>query len=408
MSSWYQAVGRDDEAIELARRSLSDCEEVVRARPGVTTFQLLRELGHAHLGTLLAKTGRAVEAEAEYRAALAVARRLVDENPAITVHRSRLAQDHTHLADLLSPTHRRAEAEAEYRAAVTIWTKLANDNPGLSEHLGSLAQCHKSFGGLLSQAGRWAEAEDEYRAAVALYRRLSAESPAALRFRRSLAENLQNLGNRLIDRGRVSEADAAYREALTLKEELAGLPPEHIDTRLRAAGLAMELATTFRRLGHSREAGDFEDRGLAAYESLVKDHPDEPRLRRLLAESLLHRGLARRREGDPAGAAADVRRSLRLREGAAVRTAEEWFRTACCHAALASLAGCEGSSIPADGASSLAESAMTELRRAVAMGYRNADAFRTEDSLDPLRGRDDFRLLLLDLAFPAEPFARTP
>ena len=34
------------------------------------------------------------------------------------------------------------------------------------------------------------------------------------------------------------------------------------------------------------------------------------------------------------------------------------------------------------------------------MGYRNADA------LDPLRDRDDFRLLMMVLAVPAEPFAK--
>ena len=30
---------------------------------------------------------------------------------------------------------------------------------------------------------------------------------------------------------------------------------------------------------------------------------------------------------------------------------------------------------------------------------------RTEPALDVLRGRDDFRLLMLDLAMPADPFA---
>lgn len=48
---------------------------------------------------------------------------------------------------------------------------------------------------------------------------------------------------------------------------------------------------------------------------------------------------------------------------------------------------------------------MVLLNKAVTMGYRNGDAYRTEDALDSLRGRDDFRLLLMDLAFPAEPFA---
>ena len=49
---------------------------------------------------------------------------------------------------------------------------------------------------------------------------------------------------------------------------------------------------------------------------------------------------------------------------------------------------------------------MALLHKAVAMGYRTLDFFRTEDALDPLRDRDDFRRLMMDLAFPAEPFAR--
>ena len=36
---------------------------------------------------------------------------------------------------------------------------------------------------------------------------------------------------------------------------------------------------------------------------------------------------------------------------------------------------------------------MALLHKAVGMGYRNAAAFRTEDALDPLRDRPDFRLL---------------
>jgi hypothetical protein len=40
------------------------------------------------------------------------------------------------------------------------------------------------------------------------------------------------------------------------------------------------------------------------------------------------------------------------------------------------------------------------------MGYRNPAQYRYEPALARLRGRDDFRLLLLDLAFPADPFAR--
>jgi hypothetical protein len=40
------------------------------------------------------------------------------------------------------------------------------------------------------------------------------------------------------------------------------------------------------------------------------------------------------------------------------------------------------------------------------MGRPSLDSYRTEDALDPLRGRDDCQLLLMDLAIPADPFAR--
>jgi hypothetical protein len=50
--------------------------------------------------------------------------------------------------------------------------------------------------------------------------------------------------------------------------------------------------------------------------------------------------------------------------------------------------------------------AMESLVRAVAAGYRNANEIRIESALEPLRSRDDFRRLMRDLDFPAEPFAR--
>jgi hypothetical protein len=57
----------------------------------------------------------------------------------------------------------------------------------------------------------------------------------------------------------------------------------------------------------------------------------------------------------------------------------------------------------AEGASE-AEAAMAARRRSVGMGYRSPDIFRSDDGLDPLRRRDDFRLLMMDVAFPDNPF----
>jgi hypothetical protein len=118
------------------------------------------------------------------------------------------------------------------------------------------------------------------------------------------------------------------------------------------------------------------------------------------------RGLTRGELGDPAGAADDARRAIGLSEGLSPSL---WnlFQTACCHAALAGLAGRAGSGVSAAEGSEEATRAMGWLRRAVGVGYRNANEVRIESALDPLRSRDDFRLIIMDLAFPAEPFAPT-
>ena len=41
--------------------------------------------------------------------------------------------------------------------------------------------------------------------------------------------------------------------------------------------------------------------------------------------------------------------------------------------------------------------AMSVLRQAVSLGYRNPDWYRTESALDPIRERDDFKKLLAEL-----------
>ena len=51
---------------------------------------------------------------------------------------------------------------------------------------------------------------------------------------------------------------------------------------------------------------------------------------------------------------------------------------------------------------------MRTLKQAIAAGWNDAKLTGRDPDLDPIRGREDFRRLLdelLDLAFPADPFA---
>src|SRR5262249_33486674 len=117
-------------------------------------------------------------------------------------------------------------------------------------------------------------------------------------------------------------------------------------------------------------------------------------------------GQVRRAEGDTAGAAADWLRAASIFKDLPSMKSTTRVIEAGCHAGLSAIAGVPGSGGSLHEAKAEAERAMAAPRRGGGDGYRDADAILNEAALDPLRDREDFRLLMLDLAMPADPFAR--
>jgi hypothetical protein len=196
-----------------------------------------------------------------------------------------------------------------------------------------------------------------------------------------------------------------YREGLAILQKLAGNDPKLSSYEQNAAAIGNNLSIALRRLGRLAEAGEQCERAITIMENLARQNLGSTEYRDLLAEFYLSRSLTRRASGEPAGAVADARRAVALFDALPVRSGEHWFLSACAHAALAGLAGRDGSGVSAAVGTSEAETAMTRLHKAVGVAYRNPEAYRHEDGLDPLRSRDDFKLLMMDLAMPAEPFA---
>jgi transposase InsO family protein len=110
--------------------------------------------------------------------------------------------------------------------------------------------------------------------------------------------------------------------------------------------------------------------------------------------------------GGHADAAVSLRRAVAILEQLPVSNPFDRYNLACTHAALAGMAADRGSGMTAAEGRAEAERAMDWLRQAVAAGYRNLALMRGDPTLDPLRSRDDFRLLMMDLAMPAEPFSK--
>jgi tetratricopeptide (TPR) repeat protein len=237
--------------------------------------------------------------------------------------------------------------------------KLVDENPGVVDFRATLAIGHNNLGKLLLQVGEPAQAEAECQTAIAILQKLVDENRANAFYREVLVYARRNLGDVVHSQGRPAEAKRSYEQAIA-----------QIEARGHEAPMDLMLH----------------------YLNMV--------------QLVRGRGLTRGELGDMAGAADDARRALEMSEGL---SPSPWnlFQTACCHAALAGLAGRAGSGVSAAEGSEEATRAIESLRRAVGVGYRNANEVRIESALDPLRSRDDFRLIMMDLAFPVEPFALT-
>jgi eukaryotic-like serine/threonine-protein kinase len=393
--------GQAADALAAFRQARAD-QEALAVAPGAPA-EARRDLADTinHIGARLDQTGKHAEAEAEHRRGLEILEKLAADNPAVTGFRSRLANSHGNLALLLLRTGRPAESEAESRRGLAIYQKLAADNPAVTDFRFFLAMSHNNLGNLLSETGKLSEAEAEYRRGLEIYQKLAADNPTVPRIRLELAGSHINLGLVLDRTGKLSEAEAEFRRMLEIGQKLAAGNPNVPLYRFLVAMCREESSSVLRHLGRPAEARDACEQAIAITEALVQQEPKETEYRRRLALSYRRRGLARGDLRDVAGAAADARRAMALLEGMSSRTGEAWFDTACARAALASLAGRAGSGVSA----AEADAAMTLFRKAIEMGYSTVTIYRAEDVLDSLRSRDDFRLLLMDLAMPAEPFA---
>jgi serine/threonine protein kinase/tetratricopeptide (TPR) repeat protein len=397
--------GESSEAAAEYRRALAIYQKLADDNPGVIELHSRLALSHNNLAFLLSHTGEASEATAEYRKAQAILQKLADDNPALTDFRHRLGLTFNGFGGLLHQTGKAEEAEAEFRKALALYQKLVDDNPAVTEFRSFLAHSHNNLGNLLSQAGRSSEAEAEYGRALLQRQKLVDDNPAIPRFRSDLANSLLHLGFQLAQAGRTDEALGYYAREEAIRQKLTEAGSATPDDREALANCRINTANLLRRSGKLDEALAACEHARALRGPLVEAHPESPRYRAGLGETYLRLGQVRCDMGDLAGAADAWKRACAHFDGTGSLDPELTFLRACGHACLASLAGRPGSGASAAEGADRSETAMAVLRRAVAMGYRDANAYRTESALDPLRDRDDFRLLMMDLAMPADPFA---
>ncbi len=323
-------------------------------------FRLSNAASHANIGTFLRILNRPEEALHSYRSALAVAEGLVKDFPAISNYQMLLARTLAECGGSSKEMGRTEDAIAYFRQAQAAWQKVVDDDPSQYATSVDLASCYDRLGWIFFALGRKEQALAEFESARAILQGLLDKYP-----RNVLRRGRDTLGNVLIN-----------------------------------------MAEAQRSLGRLVEARATCDQAMAIRELVVKEFPQVLQNRIRVGECRLRSGQIRAAGGDLTGAVADWRAALASSEElpSRDREGEAGMFEAGCHAMLASVAGRDGSGIAGSERSREEEAAMAILRGVIAGGYHDRE-IDSESSLDPLRPRPDFRLLMMDMVFPTRPFA---
>jgi serine/threonine-protein kinase len=303
-------------------------------------------------------TGHAAESLASHEKARAIRQKLADANPEVTQFQSDLAKSDHDIGAIHRGSGRADRALASYQRALAINQKLAEAYPEVTQFLSDLAQSYNDIGYLEHETGQFAEALASLGQARAILQKLADANPAVTRFEGDLAQSHQVIGAVQDKTGHPALALVSYERARAILQKLADANP------------TLTL---------------FQNR---------------------LAMSHAYVGLARQRSGRPKEAAVEFRRAVDIMERLANFQPDGYnlYNLACFRSLLSGTAGQPGSGLSRDEADNLGEKAVETLRRAVAAGLEDVAFMRRDTDLDPLRSRADFQLLLLDLAFPEEPF----
>ena len=400
--------GKNDEAFAECMMARADQQALAAVAADSRDNRRDRAATAHELSFILLLIRKLPEAEAEILDALEIQRKLVRENPTDAEFRASLASYQSQLAGVLEVAGKTAAAEEESRGVLQILDRLAEENPAVTTFRRRKALGHKDLGNLLLMTGRPAAAVAEIRLGLAIFQGLADENPAMTAFQDDLGLSHSILALALYQAGHPAEGVAEAREAVAIQQKQVD---ENPTDRVRRDVLAFHLETlgdAARSGGQTGEARSAYERAMALLERRVQEEPTNSRHRFALSDATWRRGLTLRDLGDTAGAVADIRRALRLCEGLTATHGLDWYNTACNHSALAGMAGRAGSGVSASEADRAADTAMELLTRSVAVGIRNLDEFRIESALDPLRSRDDYKLLMMDAAFPLDPFATAP
>jgi eukaryotic-like serine/threonine-protein kinase len=445
-----------DQASALAHleRARSIRETLVRDRPNVVELQ--RQLANIYgtIGALLRETSRLPEAFEFLRKASGIHEDLTRRNARFSDLQRDLADDYNTIALLLREVGKAAEALKYYEKSRLIVDRLLRNNPDQFHLHGHLSDLLNNMGSVYTELGRPDDALAAYNGSRASLEAISSKNPEAPSFREKLAATLINTGEIQRTMGDLAGARSTFEGANAILAELVDRYPNVPQYRNDLAYDFIQMGWVLRASGKPAAAITYHDRAGMLLGALVKSNPEillsqeylamnyqakallysttgrlqdavssaqiahqlwddlanrQPMsadFRQHMADCLGYLGLFRISAGQVEKGRADLRAACGILEAASDLKYTQRYNEACFYAILSRTTPPRKKGSLSDDAREDANRALLVLNRAVADGFRDMRLLRTDTDLDPLRARPDFKQLLMNLEFPANPFAR--
>jgi tetratricopeptide (TPR) repeat protein len=403
LAAGYWAAGRITEANALQEVILKLCE----SRLGPDHPDTLNSRNNLVTGYL--KVGRAEDAiRLQEETVRRGESKLGADHPSTLRSRLSLAMAYKAIGRARRDAGRRQEAIDEYRLAVAIQEKLAEGHPEIPMYRDILAWVLVDFGMCLREMALPDQSERCLERSLEIWlRRMAEESAVGEQRGGNLLWTLDEMRQLARGTGRVAPALAGYRRAIEASDKLLGASPKDRSSRDLVAALYAGFGKLLVDCHQPREAKRAFERAVGIRQALAGEEPDQTRHRGQMGSIRRWLGWALFDLGETTRAVEEWRRAISLVEGFTARSGDELYDLACCHAALSRVAKPNGLSQPVVQGPAEGDMVIGLLRQAAAAGYHDLVCLRTDRDLDSLRSRPTFQLLLMDLAFPDQPFAPT-
>jgi len=452
-------VGSHSAAVDALQRARTIRQQLAEQRPesapAKSALADVAEVEAANLGEL----GRIAEALEALQQARALRVRLADDRPDVVSNWIKLAATDSKLTNLLGyRMNRKRDALDAVERALAVYAGLTREQATLIEAMRGLADTYANAGLIRYEMGDVALALVAVEKALPIYEEMARRQPDDVDLREKLGRALLQRGYYATNLNRLSDAGRSYQSALATFQDLVRIQPNVSRYQLHLGRAHQSIAFWHKASGQVAAALREFETAVESFDRLDRDHPHvaeyvsnhalsltnlgdalrasgrwEDALRALRhAQELLDRlvrdqphvdhfqsdraslqiviaslldQMGRRSEAESA-----YRTALASHEALAHRNGIDLYNLACAHARLGSLMSAEsgGDQLPArrDDAARHFDLAMAALSEAASAGYRVVRTYATDPDLSPLRSRSDFQGLMMDLAFPAAPFAR--